>query len=234
MNSVHEPGPNGDSETIPSRKFRSKTKLGARAPKLAQLGTPSAPRVHQWPCRGRHSRPYRGRGPAVSWPRPWPCRSLSCRIVASLPRVPMRPAAPRRPASPCPSSSAHRPSPAPLPAPCRGRVCAQARPYRGLPCDTTQASSQYRLANCIAIHSSPQPASIAIHSCHDTLYGLVIQFLPRLQYNPTTCPLQYTAVYCNTIPALQAPLSCYTVSVLQYTLPTAHLRPLCCNTIAAH
>ena len=106
MNSVHEPGPNGDSETILSRKIRSKTKLGARAPKLAQLGTPGAPRVHQWPCRGRHSRPYRGRGQVVSWPRPWPCRSLSCRIVASLSRVPLPPVAPRHPAPPRPSASA--------------------------------------------------------------------------------------------------------------------------------
>ena len=67
MNSVHEPGPNGDSETIPSRKTRSKTKPGARAPKLAQLGTP----------RCAQARPG-ARAHAVSWP-------AQCRIVVGLP-----------------------------------------------------------------------------------------------------------------------------------------------------
>ena len=46
MNSIHEPGPNGDSETISSRKTRSKTNPGARAPKLAQLGTPRRSQAH--------------------------------------------------------------------------------------------------------------------------------------------------------------------------------------------
>ena len=60
MNSIHEPGPNSDSETLPSRKTRSKTKPGARAPKLAQLGT-----------QARTGSPRRAHGlarAAVSWP----------------------------------------------------------------------------------------------------------------------------------------------------------------------
>ena len=62
MNSVHEPGLNGDSETIPSRKTRSKTKPGARAPTLAQLGTQARTGAHM---------PGRVVGAtAVSWP--WP------------------------------------------------------------------------------------------------------------------------------------------------------------------
>ena len=61
MNNVHEPGPNGDSETLPSRKTKSKTKPGVIAPKLAQLARPGA----RMATRGRS---YCGRVPAVSWP----------------------------------------------------------------------------------------------------------------------------------------------------------------------
>ena len=67
MNSVHEPGPNGDSKTLPSRKTRSKTRPSARAPKLAQLTQPAC----------AQTRPGRARV-VVSWPAQ---RS----IVAGLP-----------------------------------------------------------------------------------------------------------------------------------------------------
>ena len=96
MNSVHELGPNGDSETIPSRKIRSKTKPGARAPSWpswhAQARAWPAQVVVSWPGPGlvvvrdqsyrRRRAPYRGRltrpcrrrwlraSPVVSWP--WP------------------------------------------------------------------------------------------------------------------------------------------------------------------
>ena len=63
MNSVHEQGPNGDSETPPSRKTRSKTKPVARAPNWPSQRTR---RAHAWPCRGQPN--------DVLWPRPWPCR----------------------------------------------------------------------------------------------------------------------------------------------------------------
>ena len=49
MNSVHEPGSNGDSETLPSQKTRSKTKPGARAPNWPSLCAQAA---RAWPCRG--------------------------------------------------------------------------------------------------------------------------------------------------------------------------------------
>ena len=77
MNSVHEPGPNGDSETLPSRKTRSKTKPGARAPKLAQLARPGA---HWRAARmAARRRSYRGRVPVVSWPE------TGCIVGASAP-----------------------------------------------------------------------------------------------------------------------------------------------------
>ena len=80
MNSVYEPGPNGDSETLPSRKTRSKTKPGARAPKLAQLAHPGA----QWRAQVRSGAPRRAHGHAravVSWlgPSHVVARDRSCR-----------------------------------------------------------------------------------------------------------------------------------------------------------
>ena len=57
MNNAHEPGLNGDSETIPGRKTRSKTKPGARAPKTGPAGhTGAHRRAHAWPCRERYGR----------------------------------------------------------------------------------------------------------------------------------------------------------------------------------
>ena len=89
MNSVHEPGPNDDSETILSRKTRSKTKPGARAPKLVQLGTQARPGVRTlsrvmgaaavswlWP-------PAVSQGViAVSWPSAARARAVSQRASA--------------------------------------------------------------------------------------------------------------------------------------------------------
>ena len=77
MNSVHEPGPNGDSQTSPSRK----TKPGARAPNWpswhAQVRTGTPRSAHgraraavSWPGPGRvvaRDRSYHGRLSAVSW-----------------------------------------------------------------------------------------------------------------------------------------------------------------------
>ena len=138
MNSVHEPGSNGDSKTSPSRKPGRKTKPGARAPNW-----PSWPSLHSqaaraWPCRGR-SWPCRGRAPR-------PCRSArraprlhrapsAARPRAQLPpRLPparLSPAAPCARCSPSRSPSAPTRTPAAL-VPCRGlagRVAA-------LCCDT--------------------------------------------------------------------------------------------------
>ena len=67
MNSVHEPGPNDDSETISSRKTRSKTNPGARAPKLAQLGTPRRAQARPGARMAARWQSYRGLRGAVSW-----------------------------------------------------------------------------------------------------------------------------------------------------------------------
>ena len=93
MNSVHEPGPNGDSETLPSRKTRLKTKPSARAPKLVQLARLGAhwrAQARAWPRAGGRivagSRPCRGQGPVVSWApqrrvvRPAPCHSAPAAV----------------------------------------------------------------------------------------------------------------------------------------------------------
>ena len=79
MNSVHELGPNGDSETISSRKIRSKTKPGARAPSWPSWHA----QARAWPSAGgrimAESRPYRGRGPG---------RVVACMAVSQAPSRP--------------------------------------------------------------------------------------------------------------------------------------------------
>ena len=96
------------------KKLGRKPSQVHKTPKLTQLGTPGAHRVHQWSYRGSLARPcrgqgwsYRGRDPDVSWPRPWSCRRLSCRIAASPPHAPR--------------ASARAPAPAARPAPYRER-----------------------------------------------------------------------------------------------------------------
>ena len=78
INSVHEQCPISDSETVLSQKLAKCTMCTATA-QPARTGCPQAARA--WSCRGQPS--------AVSWPRPWPCRS---------PRLPCCSAA--RPCSP--------------------------------------------------------------------------------------------------------------------------------------
>ena len=187
MKSVHEPGPNGDSKTLSSRKTRLKNKPGARAPKLAQLAPRRAHGCAPWQ--------YRGQDPTVSWPRPWPFRRLSCRIAASLPhaqRASARAPAPV-PARPARLLRAQRRivgAVSRAPAPCHGRVCAQAWPYRGLPCDTVPS----RLATLVTIHyvycdTNAQPSS-----------------LPQSQY---------TRVYYDTnLPSNHCPSCCVTIQFL--------------------
>ena len=133
INSVHEPGPNNDSETLPSRKTRSKTKSVARAPNW-----------HSWPSLHAQAVPRpraRGRvvgGLAVSWPGP-PGRVAALR-AHSVCRVPLPAPAACRPAA------LHALTPTPAPAACPVRpsaYCLRASwPYRGL------------AGHCIAIQSS--------------------------------------------------------------------------------
>ena len=117
MNSVYEPGPNDDSEPIPSRKTRSKTKPGARARKLAQLGTQArACLAMSWAlrlCRGLAARSCRGLHGRIAAHR-LPCRSAHAR---TLPR-------------------AQRP----VPAPCPGLAvlyCNTAQPFAFASCHNT-------------------------------------------------------------------------------------------------
>ena len=70
MNSVHEPGPNGDTEITLSRKLSQVHKTL----KLAQPAHQARPSAR---ARGRvmaSLAPCHGQPSAVSWPRPWPRR----------------------------------------------------------------------------------------------------------------------------------------------------------------
>ena len=208
-----------------------------KTPKLAQLGTPGAPRVHQWlyrgslarPCRGQ-GRSYRGRDPAVSWSRPWPCRSAAtlqrpARPSAPAPRAPQRSSAPRAPAPQCLSPS-----------------------YRGLPMAVSwpghPAVSRYNLASypsalVTILQSVLQPNShpiqaqaVAIQSLYRDTCSLPTQPATHLKpcnTNPAYCnilcpaaSLQYNScisippghytLYCNTI-CLQPPVCHNTISL---------------------
>ena len=155
MNSVHEPSSNGNSKISPSRKPVRKTKPDAQAPsrpsRHAQVRTGAPRRAHG--CR------IVPESPAVSWQGAGRVAGPSGHIVVSLPHAPRAsslalPPAPQRqrllaphalslslPRAGCgPSAVSWLPQ-----RPCRGRVCAQAWPYRGLPRDTVQPSlfSQY-------------------------------------------------------------------------------------------
>ena len=97
MNNVHEPGPNGDSEPIPSRKTRSK---------------PSQVHEHQnWPnWAPRHAQVRVGLvvswpGLAVSWPRPPAVSQLQATVSQLRVRAVSR--------APCPEPQ-HRVAGAPM------------------------------------------------------------------------------------------------------------------------
>ena len=128
MNSVYEPGSNGDSKTISSRKTRSKTNPGARAPKLAQLGTPR--RVQTRPGARRPGRIVVGPGRVVAEA---PGR-VAAPVAVSQPHA-VRPHEPQCPANPVPCCSAQRPYRGRVSAPCLRppRLAARiAAPCRGL------------------------------------------------------------------------------------------------------
>ena len=161
MNSVHEPGPNGDSKTISSRKTRLKTKPGARAPNWPSWPSLPAQAALAWPCRGRFW-PCRGRAP-------WPCRSAPS--VPCLPRA-LAPSCLQRPPA--------RPTNARLRAPRAPSACPCCIATQAFPKLTIQTCCP---PNCIAIQFLQQPGSLYCN----TLDPLAIQFqpskLPSLQYN---------------------------------------------------
>ena len=163
MNSVHETGPNGDSETLPSRKTRSKTKPVARAhnwPSWPSLRAQAAPRPR--------TRGLVVGGLAVSWPSPPAVSQASMAVSQGLPRepacrLPLLPRAPRTPrvclpVAPLPVPHAPAPTPAPVARPVRpSAYCLRASwPYRGL------------AGHCIAIQSS-------------------LAFAPQSQYTSVYC-----------------------------------------------
>ena len=176
MNTVHEPGPNGDSETIPSRKTRSKTKPGARAPKLAQLGTPRCTQA----CPG-------ARAHAVSWPAQRRIvAGLHSRIAASRCRV----AVPQRRIADTvlltPARCAARAMPAPLGALLRAsqRIASCKRSYRG----RVRAVSWALLR---AVSQDTPAACAPILLCHDTIGDCIVTQVSnptaRFCHNTLTC-----------------------------------------------
>ena len=104
MNSVHEPGPNGDSKISQSRKPVRKAKLDAQAPsrpsRHAQVSTGAPRRAHG--CR------IVAGSPAVSWQGAGRVAGPSGRIVAFMLHTP--PASSRAPSAQRPSASACSPS----------------------------------------------------------------------------------------------------------------------------
>ena len=209
MNSVHEPGSNGGSEQIPSRKTRSKTKPGARAPKLAQLARPGAHwhtqartgtlrRAHgrasavvSWPGPGRvvaRDRSYRGRLSAVSWrvrAQAWPYRG--------------------RPRDTMPSRLAtlviiHYVY-------CDTNAQSSSLPqsqYTRVYCDTNLASFSL---------SHDNPECIAIHFAPVTNHSVTIQLLyhDTISYPSQASRLQHKRLYCNTVLQQSASACCNTI-----------------------
>ena len=145
---------------------------GAQAPKLAQLGTQARPGARRPDRIVAGTRPYRGRGPgriAASLPH-------AQRPSASSPRVPAaRPAPYRGRSAECVGAVPRTPTP------CRGRVCAQAWPYRGLPRDTVPSLKLPSLSQYIVLYCNAIPA---IQDCCNIIYCIAIQ--------STLCPLKAT------------------------------------------
>ena len=141
MNSVHEPSPYGDSETLPSKKTQVKNQTGCMSPQLAQP-------AHQ-------ARPGARARVAVSWP-------AQCRIVAGLPgRIAAsgcRVVAPQRriagivPLVParCAASSVPR-----TPAHLALRVSQAQRPYRGRVLRASAVSQRASARPCAVSQDTP-------------------------------------------------------------------------------
>ena len=242
MNSVQEPGSNGDSKTSPSQKPGRKTNPGVRAPswpsRHAQVRTGVPRRAHAWPYRGQ-AWPCHGRGPL-------PYRSPRSRVAAL--RV--------RPYAPCRERLSTRPY-APFHAPLRALPSACRRPpwpYRErTSCRIVGASRpcsklSYRVAALRARVSRPssrapcarlraQPAQMP---SHNTIFCIAAKPSPsvtiQILYRNTALPansLPQSQLYCNTIanpPSLlqynlSSSLHFQQAFLLQYTSKS-------CNTIS--
>ena len=149
MNSVHEPGPNGDSKISPSRNPVRKTKPDAQAPsrpsRHAQVRT-GAPRCS-------HGRRIVTGSPAVSWQGAGRVAGPSGRIATSLLHAPLASACAPAPSAPAPASARPARSLAqPTTRP------ARLAPYRGLPAGRVVvvcARRHGRIVACLATQCSP-------------------------------------------------------------------------------
>ena len=216
MNSVHEPGPNGDSKTSPSRK-----PCQVHKHQNWHNWPPGTPRHAQaWSNRGR-AWPCRGRGPWLYRSSRLPCRSIH-------PRAPARRAAravPRalahlasRPCAPC-RACRRRPSAV------SWRSAAHQRRVVGV-CVRSCARYAARLAaqaHYIVIQLPSRLATlVTIHFCIAIQFGLLHPFPATiqnivLQYNfMQPSHLQYKS--CNAILVHTSLLLCNTKTVLQYKI----------------
>ena len=242
MNSVHKPGPNGDSKTSPSRKPGQKPKPGARAPSWPSKHSLRAQTARSWPCRGRPGR-------VVAEP-PSRIAAQGCRVAAQ----PARPCTPAHllvpptaafPRAPAPRTLAPVPPSAPAPMP-HARPCARRpalpsarRPASPPPCAPTperpSAHACARLLRPACRIVALQRAVSQYSPCLRPLlsqynFGIAIQFscspLAIQSCNTTPPSLQYKLVYCNTKFSSLHPASyCNTVQPL-----SMQYKPLYCNT----
>ena len=218
MNSVHEPGPNGDSKTSPSLKPGRKPSQ-VHKHKNWPNWPPGTPRCAQaWSYRG-HAWPCRGRGPWSYRSSRLPCRSAHQRAPArsAARAVPCSPArlAPR----PCASCCACRRRPSVV----SWSSAARQRRVVGV-CTHSCARCAARLAaqaHCIVIQLPSRLATlVTIHFCIAIQFGLLHPFPATiqnivLQYNfMQPSHLQYKS--CNTILVHTSLLLCNTKTVLQY------------------
>ena len=188
-------------------------------------------------------RSYRGRVPAILWPRPWLCRGLHGSIAGPLSAVSQR----RAPSAPCarPCRAPVRRSPAPVPCrrhnarPCRrcsGCIAIQPCSFPLLPCHNTPGCIAIQpcllhpfscnTVNCIAIQFTAYPASppIAIH--FTPLNCIAIQFLPGQPLHNLaiqSAVLQYN-FHSSQLPRLQYNFS---LAISQYNLDSSKFPNFC-------
>ena len=226
MNSIHEPGPNGDSETLPSRKTRSKTKPGARAPKLAQLGTQAiigaiipgrvvGATAVWWPSCPVMSRPA------------WPYRNTHAR--ASCPAPQRRVAAPQRPCRSAPVAV----SQALLCA--AGRVVGLAVHFIATQCSALPLVFQLAAVTIQCLYRDPAclPSQV---SCNTLPHSSCLKLSQYTNFIATHFPVkpvpqsQYNSLYLDTAhqPFLQYnPKSCNTIPPSQYKLGNSKFPNFC-------
>ena len=169
MNSVHEPGPNGDSKISPSRKPIQKAKPYAQAPsrpsRHAQVRTGAPRRAHG--CR------IVAESPAVSWQGVGRIVGSSGRVVASLLHAPRASACAPAPNAPAPALA--------RPARSLAQPTARLAPYRGRPAGRIAAPSAVsqrasgRIVGVSVRHACAQPTQL-----HNTIFCIAAKNQPTL------------------------------------------------------